>query len=57
MMLKAKTLSGINVTINDSEIIIEQGKPVIMFFTVDENGNHGIFSQNQLTDFFRYFDA
>jgi hypothetical protein len=47
----AKTLSGTNVTINDSDIVIVDGKPVIAFFVVDSNGQHGIFNQNQLTDY------
>jgi hypothetical protein len=47
----AKTLSGTDVTINDSDIVIMDGKPVIMFFTVDNNGQHGIFNQNELTDY------
>jgi hypothetical protein len=47
----AKTLSGTDVTINDSDIVIVDGKPVIVFFVVDNNGQHGIFNQNQLTDY------
>jgi hypothetical protein len=47
----AKTLSGTDVTINDSDIVIVDGKPVIVFFVVDSNGQHGIFNQNQLTDY------
>ena len=47
----AKTLSGTDVTINDSDIVIMDGKPVIVFFVVDSNGQHGIFNQNQLTDY------
>jgi hypothetical protein len=47
----AKTLSGTDVTINDSDIVIVDGKPVIAFFVVDSNGQHGIFTQHQLTDY------
>ena len=47
----AKTISGTDVTINDSDIVIMDGKPVIVFFTVDNNGQHGIFNQNELTDY------
>jgi hypothetical protein len=47
----AKTLSGTDVTINDSDIVIVDGKPVIAFFVVDSNGQHGIFNQHQLTDY------
>ena len=47
----AKTLSGTDVTINDSDIVILDGKPVVVFFVVDSNGQHGIFNQNQLTNY------
>ena len=47
----AKTLTGTPVTINDSDIVILDGKPVAMFFVVDNNGQHGIFNQNELTDY------
>lgn len=47
----AKTIYGTSVTINDSDIVILDGKPIIMFFTIDNNGQHGIFNQNELTDF------
>jgi|694.fasta_scaffold06007_37 hypothetical protein len=47
----AKTLTGTNVTVNSYEVVIEDGKPLVMFFVKDENGHHGIFSQNELTDF------
>jgi hypothetical protein len=47
----AKTLSGTDVTINDSDIVIVDGEPVIVFFVVDSNGQHGIFNQNQLTNY------
>ena len=47
----AKTLSGTDVTINDSDIVILDGKPVVVFFVVDSNGQHGIFNQNELTNY------
>ena len=47
----AKTLTGTPVTINDSDIVIMNGKPVIVFFVIDNGGNHGIFNQNELTDY------
>ena len=47
----AKTLSGTDVTINDSDIVILNGKPIIVFFVVDNGGNHGIFNQNELTEY------
>lgn len=50
-VMTAKTLTGTPVTIKDSDIVAVDGKPVIVFFTVDSNGQHGIFNQNQLTDF------
>ncbi len=49
--MTAKTLSGTNVTIKTFDIIIENNKPLIMFFVKDENGQNGIFSQNDLTDY------
>jgi hypothetical protein len=49
--MTAKTLTGTLLTIKDSDIVVVDGKPVIMFFTVDNNGQHGIFNQNELTDF------
>ena len=49
--MTAKTLSGTPVTINDTDIIISDGKPIIMFFVIDNNGQFGIFNQNELTDF------
>jgi hypothetical protein len=27
------------------------GQPLIVFFVVDENGQHGIFNQNELTNY------
>ena len=50
-VMTAKTLTGTLLTIKDSDIVVVDGKPVIMFFTVDNNGQHGIFNQNELTDF------
>lgn len=51
MKMTAKTLTGIKVTITNHEIIIENGKPLIMFFTKSEHGHHGIFPQHHLTDY------
>lgn len=50
-IMTAKTMTGTDVTINDSDIIIFEGKPLIMFFVVDSNGQHGMFSQHELTDY------
>lgn len=44
-------VSGKSVRINDFDIIIEHGKPLIMFFVKDENGQFGIFNQNELTNY------
>lgn len=49
--MTAKTLSGTKVTINSFDVIVENGKPLIMFFVKDENGQFGLFNQNELTDF------
>jgi hypothetical protein len=49
--MTAKTLAGTNVTVNSFDVIIENGKPVVMFFVKDENGQFGIFNQNELTDY------
>ena len=49
--MTAKTLSGTKVTVNSFDVIIEKGKPLIMFFVKDENGQFGLFNQNELTDF------
>jgi hypothetical protein len=49
--MTAKTKSGTNVNINTFDIIIEDGKPVIMFWVKDENGQYGIFNQDQLCNF------
>jgi hypothetical protein len=49
--MTAKTLSGKKVTINSFDIIVENGKPLAMFFVKDENGQFGLFNQNELTDF------
>ncbi len=49
--MTAKTLAGTNVTVNSFDVIIENGKPVVMFFVKDENSQFGIFNQNELTDY------
>ena len=49
--MTAKTLSGTKVTVNSFDVIIENGKPLIMFFVKDENGQFGLFNQNELTDY------
>ena len=49
--LSAQTLTGTKVTINDFDIIIEDGKPLLMFFTKDDDGQYGIFNQHQLTNY------
>jgi hypothetical protein len=49
--MTAKTKSGTSVTVNTFDVIIEDGKPVIMFFVKDENGQYGIFNQNELHEF------
>ena len=49
--LSAQTLNGTKVTVNDFDIIIENGKPLIMFFVKTENGSHAIFNQNELTNY------
>ncbi len=49
--ITAKTLSGTKVVVNSFDVIIENGKPLIMFFVKDENGQFGLFNQNELTDF------
>jgi hypothetical protein len=49
--MTAKTLSGTKVVVNSFDVIIENGKPLIMFFVKDENGQFGLFNQNELTDF------
>ena len=51
VVITAKTLSGTNVTINSFDILIEDGKPVIYFFVKDENGQFGLFNQNELTGY------
>jgi hypothetical protein len=47
----AKTLSGRKVTVTSFDVIIENGKPLVMFFVKDENGQFGLFNQNELTDY------
>lgn len=49
--ITAKTLSGIKVTVNSFDVIIDNGKPLVMFFVKDEDGQHGLFNQNELTDY------
>lgn len=49
--LSAQTLSGTKVTINDFDIIVENGQPLIMFFVKTENGSYAIFNQNELTNY------
>jgi hypothetical protein len=49
--ITAKTLSGRSVTVNSFDVIIENGKPLVMFFVKDENGQFGLFNQNELTDY------
>jgi hypothetical protein len=51
VVITAKTLSGHNVSVRTFDVIISDGKPLIMFFVKDENGQHGIFSQEELTDY------
>jgi hypothetical protein len=51
MTITAKTLSGRKVTVTSFDVIIENGKPLVMFFVKDENGQFGLFNQNQLTDY------
>ena len=49
--ITANTLSGRKVTVNTFDVIIDNGKPLVMFFVKDENGQHGLFNQNELTDY------
>ncbi len=49
--ITAKTLSGTKVTVNSFDVIIMDGKPLVMFFVKDENGQFGIFSQNDLKEY------
>jgi len=51
MTITAKTLSGRKVTVTSFDVIIENGKPLVMFFVKDENGQFGLFNQDQLTDY------
>jgi hypothetical protein len=51
MTITAKTLSGRKVTVTSFDVIIENGQPLIVFFVKDENGQFGLFNQNQLTDY------
>jgi len=49
--ITANTLSGRKVTVNTFDVIIDNGKPLVMFFVKDEDGQHGLFNQNELTDY------
>ena len=49
--ITANTLSGRKVTVNSFDVIIDNGKPLVMFFVKDEDGHFGIFNQNELTDY------
>jgi hypothetical protein len=56
--IHATTPSGKKVTVKSFDVIIQNtgmlphsGQPLIMFFVVDENGQHGIFNQNELTNY------
>ncbi len=49
--MTAKTLSGRKVTVTSFDVIIENGQPLIVFFVKDENGQFGLFNQNELTDY------
>ena len=49
--ITAKTLSGLKVTVNTFDVIIDNGKPLVVFFVKDEDGQFGIFNQNELTDY------
>lgn len=49
--ITANTLSGRKVTVNTFDVIIDNGKPLVMFFVKDEDGQFGIFNQNELTDY------
>jgi hypothetical protein len=49
--ITANTLSGRKVTVNTFDVIIDNGKPLVVFFVKDEDGQFGIFNQNELTDY------
>ena len=51
VVIHATTLQGTAVTVTTFDVIIENGKPLIMFFVVDDHGHHGIFNQNELTNY------
>jgi hypothetical protein len=51
VVIHAETHTGTKVRVNTFDVIIENGKPLVMFFVVDENGQHGIFNQNELTNY------
>jgi hypothetical protein len=49
--ITANTLSGTKVTVNSFDVIVIDGKPLVMFFVKDENGQFGIFNQRELTNY------
>jgi hypothetical protein len=51
VVISAKTLSGTNVTVKSFDVIIENGKPLVVFFVRDENGHAAVFNQNELTNY------
>jgi hypothetical protein len=51
VIITAQTLSGTRVTVNSFDVIIENGKPIVYFFVKDENGQYGLFNQNELTNY------
>jgi hypothetical protein len=58
VVIHATTMSGKKVTVKSFDVIIQKvgilphsGQPLIVFFVVDENGQHGIFNQNELTNY------
>ena len=55
MTMTAKTLTGTHVTITDHEIITENGKIMVVFFTKTDNGFNAIYAQDQLTDYVTHY--
>lgn len=53
--MTAQSLTGTNVTITDFDVIIEDGKPIVMFFVKTEDGHHAVFNQNDLTNYVEVF--
>jgi hypothetical protein len=49
--IHATTIQGSFVTVKTFDVIIQNGQPLIVFFVVDENGNHAIFNQHELTNY------